>query len=93
MAATVLSDSCETGVVTTDLLARIVVDPQVCFGKPTIKGHRIWVSLILGHLAEGWSPENVVAEFPGIEIDDVRACVAFGARLADVRFIDIDDVA
>ena len=77
----------------TELLQRIVVDPQICFGKPTIRGHRIWVSLVLGYIAEGWSPEQVVAEYPGIEIDDVRACVAYGARLADVRFADLDDVA
>jgi uncharacterized protein (DUF433 family) len=78
---------------TTELLARIIFDPQICFGKPTIKGHRIWVSLVLGYLAEGWSAEDVVAEFPGIEIDDVRACMAYGARLADLRFVDLDDVA
>jgi uncharacterized protein (DUF433 family) len=76
-----------------DLLARILVDPQVCFGKPTMKGHRVWVSLILGYLADGWSPDDIIAEFPGLEIDDVRACAAYGARLADVRFIDLDDVA
>jgi uncharacterized protein (DUF433 family) len=78
---------------TTDLLARIVVDPQICFGKPTIRGHRIWVSLILGYLAEGWTPEQIIEEFPGLEVDDVRACVAYGARLADLRFVDLDDVA
>jgi uncharacterized protein (DUF433 family) len=78
---------------TLELLSRIVVDPQICFGKPSIKGHRIWVSLVLGYLAEGWSAEDVVAEFPGLEIDDVRACVAYGAHLADIRFIDLDDVA
>ena len=77
----------------TELLQRIVVDPQICFGKPTIRGHRIWVSLVLGYIAEGWSPEQVVEEYPGIEIDDVRACVAYGARLAAVRFADLDDVA
>ena len=51
------------------------------------------MSLVLGYIAEGWSPEQVVDEYPGIEIDDVRACVAYGARLADVRFADLDDVA
>lgn len=71
-------------------LERIVVDPQVCFGKPTMKGHRIWVSLVLGHMAQGWSPDEIVDNFPGIVIDDVRACVAYGARLADVRFTDLD---
>jgi uncharacterized protein (DUF433 family) len=70
-----------------------VVDPQTCFGKPTIRGHRVWVSLILGHLASGWSVEQVLAEYPGLEPDDVRACIAYGARLSDVRFADTDDVA
>jgi uncharacterized protein (DUF433 family) len=73
-----------------ELLERIVVDPTICFGKPTIRGHRIWVSLVLGYLAEGWSPEQIVEEYPGIDIDDVRACTAYGARLADVRFVDLD---
>jgi uncharacterized protein (DUF433 family) len=78
---------------TTELLARIIVDPQICFSKPTIRGHRIWVSLVLGYLAEGWSPEDVASEFPRIEIDDVQACMAHGARLADLRFVDLIDVA
>ncbi|MFN0029413.1 MAG: DUF433 domain-containing protein [Acidimicrobiales bacterium] len=42
---------------------------------------------------EGWSVEQIVEEFPGLEPIDVRACVACGARLADVRFVDLDDVA
>lgn len=54
-------------------------DPQICFGKPTIRGHRIWVSLVLGHLAEGWTPDEVVDNFEGLVVDDVRACVAYGA--------------
>ena len=77
----------------TELLERIVVDPAICFGKPTIKGHRIWVSLVLGYLAEGWTTEQVVNEFEGLVADDVLACVAYASRLANVRFVDIDDVA
>jgi uncharacterized protein (DUF433 family) len=64
---------------TTELMERIVVNPAICFGKPTIRGHRIWVSLVLGYLAEGWTPEQVVEEFTGLVIDDVRACIAYGA--------------
>lgn len=78
---------------TSELLERIVVDPRVCAGKPTIRGHRVWVSLILGYLAEGWTVEAIVDEFPGIEADDVRACIAYAAQLANVRFADLDDVA
>lgn len=77
----------------TELLERIVVDPAICFGKPTIKGHRIWVSLVLGYLAEGWTTEQVVNEFEGLVADDVLACVAYASRLANVRFVDLDDVA
>ncbi len=75
------------------LLARIVVDPTICFGKPTIKGHRIWVSLILDLLAAGSSVGEVIREYPQLTEDDVRACIAYGARLADGRFVDLDDVA
>jgi uncharacterized protein (DUF433 family) len=73
-----------------ELLQRIVVDPNICFGKPTIRGHRIWVSLVLGHLAEGWTPEQVMEEFAGLTIDDVRACIAYGARSVDIRFTYLD---
>ena len=78
---------------TTDLLQRIVVDHAICFGKPTINGHRIWVSLILGYLAEGWTTEAVIEEFPQLTTDDIRACIAYGAHLADVRFADLDSGA
>jgi uncharacterized protein (DUF433 family) len=76
-----------------ELVDRVVVDPAICFGKPTIRGHRIWVSLVLGYIVEGWTPEQIVEEYPGIEVDDVLACVAYAARLADGRFADLDDVA
>ena len=77
----------------TELLDRISVDPRICFGKPAIRGHRIWVSLVLGCLAEGWTTEQVVEEYPGLVVDDVRACIAYGAHLADLRFSDLDNVA
>jgi uncharacterized protein (DUF433 family) len=47
-----------------NLLTRISVDPNVCFGKPRIRGTRIWVSLILGNLAEGVSESELLASFP-----------------------------
>jgi uncharacterized protein (DUF433 family) len=74
------------------LLQRITVDPAICFGKPTIRGHRLWVSVILGYLAEGWTVDEVLAEHPMLDVDDVRACIAYGALLADVRFADLDAV-
>jgi uncharacterized protein (DUF433 family) len=76
--------------VTIELLERIVIDPSIGFGRPTVRGHRLWVSLILGHLAEGWNVDPVLAEYPQLEVDDVRSCLAFGTQLADRRFADLD---
>ncbi len=72
-----------------ELLKRISIDPNICFGKPCIRGHRIWVSLVLDLLASGWSIEQVVANYPGIDEDDVRACIAYGAEMARGRFVDV----
>ncbi len=66
------------------LLARIAINPDICFGKPCIRGHRIWVSLVLDLLASGMSVQEVVANYPGIESDDVLACIAYGAEMSRV---------
>lgn len=71
------------------LLARISINPNVCFGKPCIKGHRIWVSLILDMLADGVSVEELLLDYPGIDRDDVLACIAYGAEMARERYVDI----
>ena len=71
------------------LLARISIDPTVCFGKPCIRGHRIWVSLILDLLAGGMSVEDVLREYPQLEEADVRACIAYGAEMARERYVDV----
>ena len=47
----------------------------------------------MGYLADGWTTELIVDEFEGLVVDDVLACAAYGARLADVQFVDLDDVA
>jgi uncharacterized protein (DUF433 family) len=71
------------------LLARISIDPNVCFGKPCIRGHRIWVSLILDLLADGMTVEEIIGEYPTLQAEDIRACVAYGAEMARERFIEI----
>jgi uncharacterized protein (DUF433 family) len=65
-----------------NLLFRISIDSNICFGKPCIRGHRIWVSLILDFLASGMTLEELLEEYPGIEREDVLACIAYGAELA-----------
>jgi uncharacterized protein (DUF433 family) len=72
-----------------ELLSRISIDPQVCFGKPCIRGHRIWVSLILDLLAGGWSTEQVLSEYPGLTKDDVLACIAYGAEMSRERYVEL----
>lgn len=72
-----------------ELLSRISIDPQICFGKPCIRGHRVWVSLVLDLLAGGASTDDVLGRFPGIEHADVLACIAYGAEMAREHFVDI----
>ena len=71
------------------LLARISIDPNVCFGKPCVKGTRIWVSLVLDFLAAGWSVQDIVGEYPQLEEADVLACIAYGAEMSRERYVDI----
>ncbi len=70
-----------------ELLKRIAIDPNVCFGKPCIKGTRIWVSLILDSLASGMTIEEILKEYPGIKKEDILACIAYGAEMT--RYTDI----
>lgn len=72
-----------------NLLSRITIDPKICHGKPCIRGHRIWVSLILEFLAGGMTPEEILDDYPGIEEAAIRACIAYGAEIARGHFIDV----
>jgi uncharacterized protein (DUF433 family) len=72
-----------------NLLSRISIDSNICFGKPCIRGHRIWVSLILDFLASGMTLEELLEEYPGIEREDVLACIAYGAELARDYYVEI----
>ena len=75
-----------------ELLARISIDPNICFGKPCIRGHRIWVSLILDLLASGLSIPEILNDYH-IEEADVRACIAYGAEMARERYVAVEAVA
>ena len=72
-----------------ELLSRITINPNVCFGKPCIRGHRIWVSLILDFLASGMTAEEVLQEYPDLSRDDILACIAYGAEMARERYVDL----
>jgi len=66
---------------------RIESDPQILRGKPCIKGTRIPVALILGYLAAARTPEQIIAEYPGLSPADVSACLDFARDLADFEAI------
>lgn len=72
-----------------ELLSRITLDPKVCFGKPCVRGHRVWVSLVLDYLASGMSIADIVQEHPGIEEADILACVAYGAEMSRGHVVDL----
>ena len=71
-----------------ELLGRISINPDICFGKPCIRGHRIWVSLVLDFLAAGMSIEEICREY-ALEEADVYACIAYGAEMARERYVEI----
>jgi uncharacterized protein (DUF433 family) len=70
------------------LLSRISADPNVCFGKPCVRGTRIWVSLLLDFLASGMTIEQIVQEYPHLTRDDVLAAIAYGRPTAGAALPD-----
>lgn len=64
-----------------DLLRRITVNPAVFQGKPTIRGMRIKVETILSLLEQGVSVEEILEDYPDLERDDIRACLAYARSL------------
>ncbi|MGI6318170.1 MAG: DUF433 domain-containing protein [Dethiobacteria bacterium] len=66
---------------------RISVDQKVCHGKACIKGTRIMVSVVLDNLAAGKSIEEILQNYPSLDINDIRAAIAYGALLSKERTI------
>jgi uncharacterized protein (DUF433 family) len=72
------------------LLKRITVDPAVMTGLPCIRGLRIPVTTILGLLAAGATREEVLKEYPDLEAEDLRACMAYAAWRTREREIELE---
>ena len=73
-----------------ELLKRVSVDPNVCFGKPCIRGTRIWVSLIVDNLADGVPESEILAAYPQLVLEDIRAALAYAAEMTRERVIPIE---
>ena len=66
--------------------ARITIIPDVCEGKPTIRGMRITVKTVLEYLAAGESAENILKAYPVLEREDITACMEFAAEVMNHGF-------
>ena len=70
------------------LLDRIILNPEICHGKPTIRGLRYPVETILELLSSGMSNEEILADYEDLEHEDILAVLAFAARLSQVKRLE-----
>jgi uncharacterized protein (DUF433 family) len=70
-----------------DLLSRITIDDAKLNGKPAIRGKRISVQTILEFLSAGDSAEEILAQYPSLEPDDIKACLRFAAELMNNQYV------
>ena len=76
-----------------ELLKRITARPEVFSGKPIIRDMRISVELILSLLAQGETPEGILQDYPDLEPDDIRACIAYAHAVMAGDQLDAISVA
>jgi uncharacterized protein (DUF433 family) len=70
-------------------LDRITSDPAICHGKACIRGTRVMVSVILDNLAAGLTADEIVASYPSLALEDVRAAIAYAAEIARERILPL----
>lgn len=71
-----------------DLTDRITIDPEICHGKPTIRGLRYPVEMILELLSSGMTIEEILADYEDLEREDILAALAFATRLSRIKRIE-----
>ncbi|MDQ3747824.1 MAG: DUF433 domain-containing protein [Acidobacteriota bacterium] len=71
-----------------DLLKRITLNPNICFGKPTIRNMRYPVEMILDLLAAGMTFKELLEDYPDLEREDFQACLLFAGKLMKVNSIN-----
>ncbi|MEO5569727.1 MAG: DUF433 domain-containing protein [Bacteroidia bacterium] len=67
------------------LLERVTLNPDVCNGKPTIRNMRFTVTQLLELLASGMKTEQILSDYPYLELDDIQACLLFASRITDIK--------
>lgn len=67
-------------------LERITIDPDICNGKPVVRGLRITVETILDYLSAGETAEEILRQHPMLEPEDIQACLAFASRLMSHKY-------
>lgn len=67
---------------------RITLDPEICHGKPVVRGTRVLVANVIGSLAAGQSIPEILEDYPSIQEQDVRACLEFVGRLAAMESVE-----
>jgi len=72
-----------------DLIDRITIDPNICHGKPTIRGLRYPVETILELLSSGMTVEQVLADYEDLERDDILAALAYAAKMTHLKRVDL----
>lgn len=70
-----------------DLLQRITINPEICHGKPTVRNMRYPVSLILDLLSAGMTADEIIADYPALEKEDIQACLLYASRLSETKTI------
>ncbi len=71
-----------------NLLSRITMDPNICHGKPCVRGLRYPVEFLLELLSSEMNVDQILADYPDLELDDLRAACAYGARLSRVKRVE-----
>ena len=70
-----------------ELLNRITIHPDMCFGKPTIRGTRYSVDLVLDLLSAGMSFDEIIEDYPALSKEDIQACLQFASQIAKLKSV------
>lgn len=71
-----------------DLLQRITLNPEVCFGKPTVRSMRYPVEMLLDLMSAGMTTEEILEDYDDLEKEDLQACLLFASKLVKVNSIN-----